>query len=106
MIISFPALLTRRGLWEIIGRGEVGGGGGGGGEDVNSLLNTRFLIYCSLLGDFCSENIILKKNCQVLKKPQMRMLLKNRKGTFLQIQTEIKSTAINRICKCYVLTAS
>ena len=49
----------------------------GGGDDVNSILNTFFFIYCSLLGDFCTENIIeKKKNYQVLNKPQMRLLLK------------------------------
>ena len=36
---------------------------------------------------FCTENII-KKNGQVLNKPQTRLLLKkNPRGTFLQIQT-------------------
>ena len=34
---------------------------GGGGEDLNNMLNKFFLMYCSLLGDFCTENIILKK---------------------------------------------
>ena len=38
--------------------GEVGGGGR---EDVNGIFKTCFLIYCSLLGGFCSENIIFKK---------------------------------------------
>ena len=38
---------------------------------------------------FCTENII-KKNGQVLNKPQTRLLLKkNPRGTFLQIQTDI-----------------
>ena len=61
-----------------------------GREDVNSILNTCCLIYCSLLGDFCAENIIKKKrNGQVLNKPQMRLLLKIPGGTFLQIQTDI-----------------
>ena len=55
--------MTRRELWEMIGMAEVCGCGceGGGGEDVNIMLNTCFLMYCSLLGDFCTENIILKK---------------------------------------------
>ena len=39
----------------------VGVRGGGGVKDVNIMLNTCFLMYCSLLGDFCTENIILKK---------------------------------------------
>ena len=34
---------------------------GGGGEDVNSILNTCFLIYCSFKGDFCTEKIKIKK---------------------------------------------
>ena len=42
----------------MIGRGEVKGGGVG--EDENSILNTCFLTYGSLLGDFCTENIIKK----------------------------------------------
>ena len=33
----------------------------GGGEDVNSILNTCFLIYCSFNGDFCTEKIKIKK---------------------------------------------
>ena len=58
-------------------------------------------IYCSLFGDFCTENIIKnekrKKNYQVLNKPQMRLLLEIPGGTFLQIQTEnsAKSQRIN-----------
>ena len=36
--------LLYRELWEMIGRGELWGEGG---EDVNSILNTCFLIYCS-----------------------------------------------------------
>ena len=75
-------------------------------EDVNGMFDSCFLVYCNLLGNFCSENNFFFFNCQVLKKPHMRMLLKNPKGTFLQIQTEIKSTAITRIGKCYVFTAS
>ena len=43
----------------MIGRGELRRGGGGGGEeDVNSILNTCFLIYGSFEGDFCTEKII------------------------------------------------
>ena len=51
--------MTRKELWEMIGKGELRGGGGarGGGEDVNSILNTCFLIYCSFKGDFCTEKI-------------------------------------------------
>ena len=56
----------------MIGRGELREGRGCE-EDVNSILNTCFLIYCSFYGDFCTEKIILKKhkNGQVLNKPQM-----------------------------------
>ena len=43
----------------MIGRGEVGEGGG---KPVNSILNTCFAIYCSLLGDLCTKNII-KTHC-------------------------------------------
>ena len=50
--------MTRRELSEMIGRGELRGGGGGGEEDVNSILNTCFLIYGSFEGDFCTEKII------------------------------------------------
>ena len=39
--------MTRRVLWEMIGRDRSGGG-----EHVNSILSTCFLIYCSLLRDF------------------------------------------------------
>ena len=34
---------------------------GRGGEDVNSIFNSCFFIYFSLLGDFCTENTIKKK---------------------------------------------
>ena len=34
---------------------------GRGREEVKGIFDSCFLIYCSLLGDFCSENIILKK---------------------------------------------
>ena len=37
------------------------GGGGGWGKDVNSIINTCLFVYCSLLGIFCTENIISKK---------------------------------------------
>ena len=65
-------------------------GGRGLGIDVNSIKNKCFfffLVYCSLLGVFSTENI-REKNGQVLNKPQMRTLLKNSGGTFLQIQTD------------------
>ena len=51
------------------------------------------------LGDFCTENIILKKrNGQVLNKPQMRLLLKIPGGTFLQIQTDIHFMCCLAVC--------
>ena len=37
------------------------GGGGGGAEGVNSIINTCLFVYCSLLGIFCTENIVSKK---------------------------------------------
>ena len=41
-----------------------------------------FFIYCSLLGDFSTENITKKKkNGLVLKMSQMKLLLKNPGGT-------------------------
>ena len=48
---------------------EGGEGGWWGWDDVNSILNTCFFPfnYCSLLGDFCTENII-KENKQTNKK--------------------------------------
>ena len=60
-------------IWVFIGRGE---GGGGSEETKNSIINTCFLIYCSLLGDLCTETIIKEKDGQVLNKRQMRLLLK------------------------------
>ena len=63
--------------------------GGGGAEDVNSILNTCFLIYCSFEGGFCTEKIIKKMDGQVLNKPHMRLLLKISGGAFYQIQTDI-----------------
>ena len=51
------------------------GWGGRGQGDENSVFNTCFLIYCSLLsGVFVLK--ISKKNGQVLNKPQTRLLLK------------------------------
>ena len=41
--------------------GKKGGGGGVGGKDVNSIINTCLFVYCSLLGIFCTDNIISKK---------------------------------------------
>ena len=30
-------------------------------EDVNGMFDSCFLVYCNLLGNFCSENIIFFK---------------------------------------------
>ena len=62
--------MTRRELWEMIGRGEVGEGGD---KSVNSILNTCFAIYCSLLGDLCTKNIIKKKK----RKEKKRMVMQS-----------------------------
>ena len=64
----------------------IGGeeGGGGVGKNENSIINTFFSVYCSLLGLFRTKNIIRKRNGQVMNKRQMRP-----GGTFLQIQTDI-----------------
>ena len=54
------------------------------GKNENSIINTLFCVYCSLLGLFCTKKIIRKRNGQVMNKRQMRP-----GGTFLQIQTDI-----------------
>ena len=59
-----------------MGNGRQGRGGGRGREDVNGIFDSCFFMYCSLLGDFCSENIIFKKNCQV-SHCQMRIAKKS-----------------------------
>ena len=57
------------------------------GKDVKSINNTWFfLVYCSLLKLFVLKHE--KKDGQLLNKPQMRQLLKNPGGTFLQIQRD------------------
>ena len=59
-----------------MGNNRWGERGGGWGKDVNSIINTCLFVYCSLLGIFCTENIISKKkNGQVVNKPQIRLLL-------------------------------
>ena len=72
----------------MIGREELRGVGGGDWEDVNSILNTCFLIYCSFKGIFVLK-LSFKKNKQETNKPQMRLLLKISGGTFYQIHTDI-----------------
>ena len=42
-----------------------------------------------MLRFFCTENILIKKIGLVLNEPQMRLLLKNPGGTFLQIQADM-----------------
>ena len=44
-----------------MGNNGWGERGGGWGKDVNSIINTCLFVYCSLLGIFCTENIISKK---------------------------------------------
>ena len=63
----------------MIGMGEVCGCGcWGRGGDVNSILNTCFLMYCSLLGDFCTENIIfLKKEWSSTEQASNETVAKN-----------------------------
>ena len=59
-----------------MGNNGWGERGGGWGKDVNSIINTCLFVYCSLLGIFCTENIISKKtNGQVVNTPQIRLLL-------------------------------
>ena len=50
------------------------GGRGGGGDEKQHYKHMFYDLL--LLGDLCTENIIKKKNGQVLSKPQMRLLLK------------------------------
>ena len=71
--------------------------------DVNSILNTCFLIYCSLLGNFLLKISLKKnkkKNGQELNKHHMRLLLKNPGRTFLQIQTDINHNKVY-LCVTY-----
>ena len=44
-----------------MGNNRWGERGEGGGEGVNSIINTCLFVYCSLLGIFCTENILSKK---------------------------------------------
>ena len=60
MIISFPALLTRRELWEIIGRGEVEGGGGWW-RRCKQPIKHMFLYLLQLVRGFLYEKYHLKK---------------------------------------------
>ena len=74
----------------------MGGRGGGGevvGKDVSSIFSKFVWLLRLVRNFFCTENIITKKKNkkigQVQNKPEMRLLLKNPGGTFLQIQTDI-----------------
>ena len=50
-------------------------------KDVNSIINTRRYVNCSLLEYLGTQNVITKKNIKV-NKPQMRMLGKIPGGNF------------------------
>ena len=67
------------------------------GKDVKSIKNTWFfLVCCSLLKLFVLKHE--KKDGQLLNKPQMRQLLKNPGGTFLQIHSGVNLTLIESSC--------
>ena len=68
------------------------------GKDVKSIKNTCFFfwVYCSLLKLFVLKHE--KKDGQLLNKPQMRQLLKNPGGTFLQIHSGVNLTLIESSC--------
>ena len=54
--------------------------------DENSVFNTCFFIYCSLLlGDFCTENIIKKDWLSTEQTSNETLAKKDPGGTFLQI---------------------
>ena len=54
--------------------------------DENSVFNTCFFIYCSLLlGDFCTENIIKKDWLTTEQTSNETLAKKDPGGTFLQI---------------------
>ena len=64
-------------------------------KDGNSIINECFFnLLQQLVRGFCTKNI--RKNVQVLNKPQMRLLLKNPGGSFLQIQTDILYQKIHK----------
>ena len=56
-----------------MGNDRRGEGSGGVKKDVNSIINTRLYVNCSLLEYLCTQNVITKENIKV-NKPQMRML--------------------------------
>lgn len=63
-------------------------GSGGEERDVNSIINTRLYVNCSLLEYLGTQNVITKKNIKV-NKPQMRILGQIPGDTFSQIQIDI-----------------
>ena len=77
--------MTKGELWEMIGRGELrrGGGGGGGWGRCKQLIKHMFFDLMQLVRGFLYRKIILK-NGQLLNKPQMRLLLKISRGTFIK----------------------
>ena len=50
----------RRQWWSLLGR-EGAEGEGVKKDLINSILNTRFYVYCSLLEDLCTESVLTKK---------------------------------------------
>lgn len=78
-------------LFLVVVIGKRGGGGGWFKEGCKKVIKTRFYVYRSLLEDFCTENIITRAN---VNKPKMRMLGKNRRGTFLQIHTILRALLV------------
>ena len=80
-LISSVTVLCHGESWEMICRGGVV-------KDVNSIKNMFFVFsLLQLVRGFLYWKH-KKKNGQVLNKPQMRQLLKNPGGTFLQIQRD------------------
>ena len=51
----------RRQWWTLLGR-EGAEGEGVKKDLINSILNTRFYVYCSLLEDLCTGSVLTKKN--------------------------------------------
>ena len=51
----------RRQWWSLSGR-EGAEGEGVKKDVINSILKTRFCVYCSLLEDLCTESVLTKKN--------------------------------------------
>ena len=51
----------RRQWWSLLGREGAEGEGVKKGV-INSILNTRFYVYCSLLEDLCTGSVLTKKN--------------------------------------------